>query len=126
MGYQPRFLISPALLSRVEGIAVLRERIQGAAVQVSWIPALQKDTRARNAHSSTAIEGNPLTLEEVRAVEDGAALPVSGRVRREVVNYFAALRHIEKNAAKGRLTHEDVSRLHRIVAGEVMDQGEAV
>jgi len=125
VGYQPRFLISPALLSRVEGIAVLRERIQGAAVQVSWIPALQKDTRARNAHSSTAIEGNPLTLEEVRAVEDGAALPVSGRVRREVVNYFAALRHIEKNAAKGRLTHEDVFRLHRIVAGEVMDQGEA-
>ena len=31
------------------------------------IPALQKDTRARNAHSSTAIEGNPLTLEQVAA-----------------------------------------------------------
>jgi Fic family protein len=94
-------------------------------VQVLWIPALQRDSRARNAHSSTAIEGNPLTLEEVRAVEDGAALPVPGRVSREVVNYFAALRHIEKNAAKRRLTHDDVFRLHRIVAGEVMDQGEA-
>src|ERR1017187_4298519 len=125
MSYQPRFHINPALLTRVEAISVLRERIQGAAVQVSWIPALQKDSRARNAHSSTAIEGNPLTLEEVRAVEDGAALPVPGRVRREVINYFAALRHIEKNAAKRRLTHEDVFRLHRIVAGEVMDQGEA-
>jgi len=32
---------------------------------------LQKDTRARNTHSSTAIEGNPLTLEEVRALEEG-------------------------------------------------------
>jgi Fic family protein len=125
VSYQPKFQISPALLSRAEVIVVLRERIQGAAVQVSWIPALQKDSRARNAHSSTAIEGNPLTLEEVRAVEEGATLPVPGRVRREVVNYFAALRHIEKNAAKGRLTHEDVFRLHRIVAGEVMDQGEA-
>ena len=125
VSYQPRFQISSALLSCVEGIAVLRERIQGAAVQVSWIPALQKDSRARNAHSSTAIEGNPLTLEEVRAVEDGAELPLPGRVRREVANYFAALRHAEKNAAKKRLTHEDVFRLHRIVAGEVMDQGEA-
>lgn len=38
-------------------------------MQVPWIPALQKDTRARNTHSSTAIEGNPLTLEEVRALE---------------------------------------------------------
>ena len=125
MDYQPQFTITPALLARVEAIAALRERIQGAAVQVAWIPALQKDTRARNAHSSTAIEGNPLTLEQVRAVEAGEALSVPARIRREVVNYFAALRHIEKQAAKKRLAHADVLRLHGIVAGEVMDQGEA-
>jgi cell filamentation protein, protein adenylyltransferase len=125
MRYAPHFTISPALLARVEAIAALRERIQGAAVQVAWIPALQKDTRARNAHSSTAIEGNPLTLEQVRAVEAGEALSVPTRGRREVVNYFAALRHIEKHAAKKRLTHEDVLRLHAIMAGAVMDQGEA-
>ena len=125
MSFLPRFLINPVLLSRVEAIAVLRERIQNAAVQVPWIPALQKDSRVRNAHSSTAIEGNPLTLEQVRAVEQGETLPVPGRVRREVVNYFAALRHIEKQASTKRLTHDDVFRLHKIVAGEVMDQGEA-
>src|SRR5713226_5661594 len=104
MSYQPRFTIALALLARVESIAALRERIQGAAVQVAWIPALQKDTRARNAHSSTAIEGNPLTLEQVRAVEAGEALSVPARARREVVNYFAALRHVEKQSAKKRLT----------------------
>jgi len=125
MSYRPRFTITTALLARVEAIAVLRERIQGAAVQVAWIPALQKDTRARNAHSSTAIEGNPLTLEQVRAVEEGATLAVPARIRREVVNYFAALRRIEKQAAKKRIAHEDVLRLHGIIAGEVMDQGEA-
>jgi len=125
MNYQPQFTITPALLARAEAIAALRERIQGAAVQVAWIPALQKDTRTRNAHSSTAIEGNPLTLEQVRAVEEGEVLPVPTRIRREVVNYFAALRHVEKQAAKKRLTHEDVLRLHGIIAGEVMDQGEA-
>jgi Fic family protein len=125
VSFLPRFQINPVLLNHVEAIAVLRERIQSAAVQVSWIPALQKDTRARNAHSSTAIEGNPLTLEEVRAVEAGETLAVPGRVRREVVNYFAALRHIEKQASKKRLIHDDVFRLHKIVAGEVMDQGEA-
>ena len=126
MGYQPRFTITPALLARVEAIAALRERIQGAAVQVAWIPALQKDTRARNTHSSTAIEGNPLTLEQVRAVEANPELmAVPSRARREVLNYFAALRHIENRAAKKRLTHEDILRLHAIIAGQVMDQGEA-
>src|SRR3989337_2623482 len=117
MNYQPQFTITPTLLARVEAIAALRERIQGAAVQVAWIPALQKDTRARNAHSSTAIEGNPLTLEQVRAVEAGEALPVPARIRREVVNYFAALRHIEKQAAKKRLPHEGGLRLPGARAG---------
>jgi Fic family protein len=126
VSYQPQFAITPALLSRVEKIAALRERILTAAVQVQWIPALQKDTRTRNTHSSTAIEGNPLTLEQVRAVEEGRELPaVALRARREVINYFAGLRFVEKNAAKSLLTHDDMLALHRIIGGEVMDQGAA-
>ena len=126
MSYQPEFTITPALLSRVEKIAALREQIMAATVQVQWIPALQKDTRTRNTHSSTAIEGNPLTLEQVRAVEEGREVPaVASRAKREVINYFAGLRFIEKNAAKTRLSHEDVLALHRIIAAEVMDQGSA-
>ncbi len=126
MSYQPQFTISPVLLSQVEAIAALREQIQSATVQVAWIPSLQKDSRARNAHSSTAIEGNPLTLEEVRALEANQELvPSSSRARREVLNYFAALRHIEKNATKKKLTHGDLFRLHAIMAGQVMDQGDA-
>jgi len=63
MAYEPRFSITPGLLfSLVEKIAALRERIEGASVALPWIPALQKDTRTRNGHASTAIEGNPLTL----------------------------------------------------------------
>ena len=126
MVYDPRFVITPQLLARVEAIAALRERIQSAAVEVAWIPSLQRDTRARNVHSSTAIEGNPLTLEQVRAVEEGADLmPVPSRSKREVLNYFAGLRYIEKHAAKKGITAADVCRLHRIIAGDVMDQGKA-
>lgn len=106
-------------------IAGLQARIAGAAVEVAWIPALQKDARTRNAHSSTAIEGNPLTLEQVRAVADGAYVPAVGeKPRREVLNYLAALRHIESRPVTGKITHEDLFRLHEIIAGTVMDQGE--
>jgi Fic family protein len=125
MSYQPLFTITPALLRRVEGIAALHERIHGASVQVPWIPALQKDTRARNTHSSTAIEGNPLTLEAVRALEEGVPVVAPLRAQREVLNYFAALRHVEKQAIRKKVSHEELFRLHAIIAGEVMDQGEA-
>jgi len=126
VSYQPQFIVTPVLLKRVEQIAALRERILAATVLVPWIPALQKDTRTRNTHSSTAIEGNPLTLEQVRAVEEGREIPaVAARARREVVNYFAGLRFVEQNAVKKTISHEDISRLHKIIAGEAMDQGTA-
>lgn len=126
MAYVPQFTITPALLTEVEQVAALRERIQSAVVDLAWVPALQKDTRTRNVHASTAIEGNPLTLEQVRALEEGRELSAPGaRPQREVINYFAGLRYVEKHAARKTLRHTDILELHRILAGEVMDQGEA-
>lgn len=126
MAYVPQFIITPRLLSEVEQVAALRERIQSAVVDLAWIPALQKDTRTRNVHASTAIEGNPLTLDQVRALEEGRELSASDtRHKREVLNYFAGLRYVEKNAAKKTIRHAEILGLHRILAGEVMDQGEA-
>ncbi len=126
MTYTPQFIITPGLLAEVEQVAALRERIQSTVVDLARVPALQKDTRTRNVHASTAIEGNPLTLEQVRALEEGRELSSSDtRHKREVLNYFAGLRYVEKNAAKTNIRHEDILELHRILAGEVMYQGEA-
>ena len=126
MSYVPNFTITPHLLSEVEQVAALRERIQGAVVDLAWIPALQKDTRTRNVHASTAIEGNPLTLEQVRALAEGRELSSSDtRHKREVLNYLAGLRYVEQQAGKAKICHEDIFELHRILAGGVMDQGEA-
>ncbi len=126
VAYQPQFTITPRLLSLVEIIATLRERIQSAAVELSWVPALQKDTRTRNVHASTAIEGNPLTLAQVRALEEGRELVASDtRSTREVLNYFAGLRYVEKHARKKEIRHEDLFKLHRLLADTVMDQGTA-
>jgi Fic family protein len=126
MAFTPQFTIPPLLLSQVEQVAALRQRIQSAMIDLAWIPALQKDSRSRNVHASTAIEGNPLTLEQVRALEEGRELSASSeRHTREVLNYFAALRYVERNADRKTLRHQDILQLHRIVAGDVMDQGQA-
>ncbi len=124
MSYEPRFTITPILLAKVEEIAELRQRIQDASVELAWIPALHKDARTRNAHASTAIEGNPLTLEEVRALADGTdASAHAPRSQREVVNYFAGLRYVERHSADAPLTHDAILELHRILGSGVMDQG---
>src|SRR5678815_1591455 len=127
MPFEPAFTVTAPLLRTLEAIADLRAKIAAATIQVTWVPQLQKDSRNRGAHASTAIEGNPLTLEEVRALEAGTPLPArTERSRREILNYFAGLRWMEKRAARGApVTHEDVLRLHALLAEGVMDQGQA-
>src|SRR2546428_11449002 len=116
MAYQPRFTITAHLLAIIEEIAAFREKILAATVQVPWMPSLQRDARVRNTHSSTAIEGNPLTLEQVRLIEEGKSLQTEpARATREVLNYLAGLRYIERHANKKLLTHRDMLTLHKIL-----------
>ena len=126
MAYKPLFTVTPHLLQILEEIAVYREKIMAATLQVPWIPALQKDSRARNTHSSTAIEGNPLSLEEVRIIAEGK--PSSNptvRAKQEILNYFSGLRYIEKNTKLRTIRHEDIFELHSLISAGVMDQGQA-
>jgi Fic family protein len=125
MAYEPKFVVSARLLSLVEEVAALRQQVLSAAVQVAWIPRLQQEARVRNTHSSTAIEGNPLTQAQVRALAEGREVPaVADRSKQEVLNYFAGLRFIETHARKRLVTRRDLLRLHAIAAHGVMDQGQ--
>jgi Fic family protein len=127
MSLQPKFKVTGELVDGLEVIAELRIRLATAVIQVPWVPKLQKDSRQRGAHASTAIEGNPLTLPEVRVLEAGGELERrTERSQREVLNYFAGLRWVEKRAKrKTRITHEDLFRLHKRLGVGVMDQGAA-
>jgi Fic family protein len=126
MSYQPQFTVTPHLVKTLEEIAVYREKILAATIQVPWIPTAQKDARVRNTHSSTAIEGNPLTLAEVRLLEEGKELSTpTERAKKEILNYFAGLRYIEKRANRKTISHDDILELHSIISTGVMDQGEA-
>lgn len=114
--YTPSFQTTPHLLKVLEEIAALNARIQSATLGVSWVPSLQQDATARQAHGSTAIEGNPLTLAEVRILAEGGSLPhAKPRAVQEVLNYFAALRLIEKNAKAREIGVRDVLKLHSVI-----------
>lgn len=116
MPYRPAFETTPRLLRVLEDITVLKTRIQAAAVAVSWVPSWQADASARQAHGSTAIEGNPLTLAEVKILAGGGTLRhAKPRAVQEVLNYLAALRFIEGNAGIDTLHVRDVLKLHALV-----------
>ena len=95
MGYNPKNVITPRTAGLLEKISELRTKIEMSPVSVQWRPRLERDAFARLAHTSTAIEGNPLTLREVEILSKGGDLPmVQRRYKNEVLNYLAALRYI--------------------------------
>ena len=66
--YQPKYTITDILLARISEAETLRTKILTAPVQVAWLESIRLDALVRRAHFSTAIEGNPLTLPEVEAL----------------------------------------------------------
>jgi Fic family protein len=113
--YHPKFERSSDLVRRLTLAAELRAWIQQQSVDVSWIAEIQRDTIARLAHYSTRIEGNPLTLPEVRALAEGKNLEIEARAKREVLNYLATLRWIWQKSPRSIMSERDLLKMHGLL-----------
>jgi Fic family protein len=118
--YQPRYTITDNLLWRISESETLRTQIAVAPVQVAWMEAIRFDALVRRAHFSTAIEGNPLTLPEVKALAEARRIAVPDHAKREVLNYLAALHWIAQQRPETKLTEAAVLKLHRLVTGGLL------
>lgn len=114
MVYKPVYRITPYLLGLTDEASSLRTWIELAPLQLSWLPLLQKDSRARSAHFSTSIEGNQLSLAQVKAADRGEKIGAPLAQEREVENYLKAMRWIEKHAGS-QINEDVVFELHKII-----------
>ncbi len=124
--YKPVFEITPELLRLITQAAELRAWITSSVVDVAWLPALQRETAARLAHSSTAIEGNPLTLPEVEALSRGEEISAREKDKQEVLNYFAAMRWLWGRKSGDTVTERDVLHLHKLLTQKILPVGQSV
>ncbi len=113
MDYKPVFRITPYLFNLIDEISSIRSWIDESTLRVSWLPILQKEARSRATHSSTSIEGNPLTLLQVKEVEKGGKSGVPVRYDIEVSNYLKAMCWIEKQGFV--VSEKNILVLHKIL-----------
>lgn len=116
--YRPVFRITPYLLSLITDATELRAWIARSVIDVPWLPSLQRDTAARLSHSSTSIEGNPLSLPIVQAIARGEETGAPLKAKLEVENYLAALQGIWRGPVKSSFTEKGLLKLHaRLMKG---------
>lgn len=120
MPFNPKFSITEKILNNLTMIASAREVIEQAHLVPKWEASLRRQAKLRNTHSSTAIEGNKLTLEQVEALADGKDVIATDKDKKEVLNYLEALDKLHSFAEKGKLKVEGLLVIHRIVSKDVL------
>ena len=133
--FAPHYRITDHCLSLIQKTAEVTAKLDQTNIAFPLMARLQKEALNRNAHSSTSIEGNTLSLAQVSVLSDNrpAGSPLKGTYgpreevhagplpKREVANYLAALRWIVKNY-HWAMTEKRLLQLHAIVVkGLIID-----
>ena len=100
MTFKARYTITDKILNNISLIMSGREVIEHSRLIPKWELTLRKEAKLHNAHSSTSIEGNKLTLEQVKALAEKKEIIASVKDKREVINYLQALDSLPQCAKK--------------------------
>jgi len=100
MAFTIKYKITDKILNNISRIMAGREVIEHSKLIPKWELSLKKEARIHSAHSSTSIEGNRLTLEQVKALAEQKEVVASAKDKQEVLNYLKALDTIPKYSAK--------------------------
>jgi len=118
--YSPNFTYTHRIVKNLVDITSARETLLNAYLVPKWEVSLRRDALIKAAHASTAIEGNPLTLEEVSQLAQGRKVTATRKAQQEVLNYLKVLENIEKYQEHGKITEKTLLKLHKSVSKDTL------
>lgn len=113
--FKPNYEITPKIVNLLTEIAVARDIIEKARLVPKWELSLRRDALIHAAHSSTHIEGNSLSLEEVSQLAIGREISAIRKDKQEVLNYLDVLSHLEAYLPKNKFTQDLILKIHKAV-----------
>ena len=84
--FKPQFSYTSKIVNNLVEIASARAIILTAYLVPKWEVSLRREALIRATHASTAIEGNPLTLDEVSKLAQGRQVTATRKAKQEVLN----------------------------------------
>jgi len=92
--FKPKFKYTNKTVKLLTRISAARETILNSPLIPKWNVALRQEAIIHSAHSSTSIEGNRLSLEQVSELARGREITATRRDKQEVlipINSFALM-----------------------------------
>ncbi|MDO4611688.1 MAG: Fic family protein [Candidatus Saccharibacteria bacterium] len=122
MSYVPRYTINEKNRNNLQDIERLKDKIRGSRILPEVEASIRLRASVESVHSSTSIEGNPLSANEVRAViSTDKILTKEEYAEIEVQNYKNALDYIDKRRhGSSEISLGDILELHRIITDRLL------
>ncbi|MCL4558958.1 MAG: Fic family protein [Deltaproteobacteria bacterium] len=119
--FKPNFRYTDKIVNALTQIAVAREVILNSPFIPKWEVSLRREAIIRSAHSSTAIEGNRLSLEQVSDLAQGREIMATRKDKQEVLNYLKTLEAIDKLTDGKQITEKNLLAVHKMVTQETLE-----
>jgi Fic family protein len=119
--FKPNFRYTHKIVTLLTKIAASREVVLNSPLIPKWEVSLRREAIIRSAHSSTSIEGNPLTLEQVSKLANGRNIMASRKAKQEVLNYLYVLRHLESFAKDNQITENTILAIHKRLTKDTLE-----
>jgi Fic family protein len=119
--FKPRFRYTNKIVRLLTRISAAREVILNSPLIPKWEVALRREAIIHSAHSSTRIEGNRLSLEQVSELAQGREVMATRKDKQEVLNYLNVLENIGKLTKDNSILEKDILNIHRLVTKDTLE-----
>lgn len=113
--FKPNYRYTDKMVADLTQIAAGRELILHSPFIPKWEGSLRREAIIRSAHSSTAIEGNRLSLEQVGDLSEGREIMAARKDKQEVLNYLASLEKIDTLTDGKKITAKNILQMHKLL-----------
>ncbi len=113
--FKPNFRYTDKIVKFLTRISASRELILNSPFIPQWELTLRKEAIIQSTHSSTRIEGNRLSLEQVTDLAMGREVIATRKDKQEVLNYLNVLEKINNLISDTSLKEKDILKIHRMV-----------
>jgi len=125
--YTPKFTITNDTLANIGLVEAAKEVIENAPLIPIYEARFKKDALLRTVHHGTHIEGNDLTLNEVRKAIEGKSFVARERDVQEVINYRNVLKYIDslkkELSDKPRYNQRMIKEINRVACERIVTDG---
>jgi Fic family protein len=119
--FEPNFRYTSAIVRLLTNISASREIILNSPLIPNWEVHLRHEAMIHSAHSSTSIEGNRLSLDQVSDLAVGREVMATRKDKQEVLNYLKVLENLDKIIEGDKITEKGILNIHRRLTAETLE-----